>query len=672
VRDLFDYPTIRELAAHIDQLGRTTSTLTTSDVTNSIPMTSVTETAQPVPTTPSTLHDLFLTQVSRRAKKPAVLTADRAITYKELDELSLDLAKMMRGTGLVAEGRVAVAMDKGWEQVVAMLAVVRAGGAYVPIDMSLPDKRRDHILNDCGASIVLTQSWLRDRLTWPDNITVVAVDEFSRIRPVPTPAGLNWTVNDSNLAVVIYTSGTTGVPKGVLLEHAGLVNTIRATIDRYDVGPTDRALGLTSIHHDLSIFDVFGMLAAGGAIVVPDDRLRRDPSHWLALIRQHRVSVWNSVPASLAMMMEYNRGIAGAIPSSIRLFFLGGDWIPVTMPDAIWSDVPHADITSIGGPTEGSLWSTLFDIEAVNSDWKSIPYGKAIPGTGCLIVDDRLEEVVPGEVGELCLTGICVARGYLNNPAKTEAVFVRHPLTGERMYRTGDLGRLMQDGNIELLGRADLQINIDGYRIELQEIEAVLVNHDAISAAVVTASRDELNRPALTAHIVRASPVASEALKVYLQHELPAPMVPGIFSFHDALPLTPNGKVDRIALGQQTESTLKEDIDPISSATTRPAPVEKDVGQMEQKTHVSNQNVRETVNLIWRELLKLDQDVTGEADFFGLGGHSLLALMFISRVRERLGVELSVTSIFDHPTFDEICNIVESSNQPDDQIEIRI
>jgi amino acid adenylation domain-containing protein len=653
VRDLFDYPTIRDLAAYIDNFEQNDGANTASSIPDRIPMSTDTMPSQAMTNASLTLHDLFLAQVSRRTSKPAVLTANKALTYRDLDELSLGLAKAMRGIGLVSEGRIAVAMHKGWEQVVAMMAVVRAGGAYVPIDMSLPVKRR--------------------------------VDEFKRDDAAHTSQAVNWTVNSGNLAAVIYTSGTTGVPKGVLLEHAGLVNTIQVTNDRYDVGPNDRALALTSIHHDLSIFDVFGMLAAGGAVVVPDERLRRDPSHWLSLIKRHRVSVWNSVPATLAMMMEYNRGIAESLPSSLRLLFLGGDWIPVTMPDAIRSESPHAEIVSIGGPTEGSLWSTVFDIETVDPKWKSIPYGTAIPGTSCIIVNDQLEDVAAGEIGELCLSGVCLARGYLNDQAKTDAAFLRHPRNGERIYRTGDLGRLMEDGNIELIGRADFQINIDGYRIELQEIEAVLVKHDAISAAVVTAPRDEMNRPSLTAHLVCVSPLETETLKVYLRHELPAQMVPGLFHRHDALPLTPNGKVDRQALEQIGESLQTTDVAARVSVMTNPLNPEV-VG--EPKGSVAPKDVRKTVNSIWRELLKLDLDVASEADFFDLGGHSLLALMFISRVREQLGIELSVTTIFDHPTFGDLCGIVESlehkddssaerdksepGESPDDQIEIRI
>ena len=272
----------------------------------------------------------------------------------------------------------------------------------------------------------------------------------------------------------------------------------------FRVGPADRALALTALHHDMSLYDIFGVLGAGGTLVIPDAARRLDPDHWAELMRRERVTLWNSVPTMMQMLVEHAAGREDVLPQSLRLAFLGGDWIPVTLPKRLQALVPGAQVVSVGGPTETTLWNIWYPVEAVDPTWKSIPYGRAIANTRYYVLNQALEDCPTWVPGELCCAGVGVAQGYWRNDEQTQARFITHPRTGERIYRTGDLGRFLPDGTLEFMGRVDLQIKISGMRIEPGEIEAALSQHPAVQAAVVTAMEDSGGHKRLVAHVVPA------------------------------------------------------------------------------------------------------------------------------------------------------------------------
>ena len=293
-------------------------------------------------------------------------------------------------------------------------------------------------------------------------VDLLEAPEASAERNVGRPAAAG---GPSGLAYVIFTSGSTGKPKGVMIDHRGALNTLADINDRFRVGPGDRVLALSSLSFDLSVYDVFGILAAGGAVVFPDPDRERDPAHWAALVRDHRVTVWNTVPALMEMLVAHLGD--GAPPLPFRLVMLSGDWIPVSLPDRIRRVAPPgAQISSLGGATEASIWSILYPIGSVDPAWKSIPYGKSLRNQEVKVRDAQLAECPVGETGRIYIGGVGVALGYYRDPQRTAERFVVHPETGERLYWTGDLGRLLPDGNIEFLGREDLQVKIDGYRVE--------------------------------------------------------------------------------------------------------------------------------------------------------------------------------------------------------------
>ncbi len=469
------------------------------------------------------LHEPFLVQARRRPDAPAVITSRRTVTYGELDRASLALARRLRHLGARPDTLVAVVMDKGWEQALAVLAILRAGAAYLPVDARLPRERIRHLLESGEVSIALTQSGID--LDGPPGVEPIAVctEMLSAARGEPLPP----IQRPGDLAYVIFTSGSTGQPKGVMIDHRGALNTVMDVNQRLGTGPGDRVLALSSLSFDLSVWDLFGLLAAGGAVVVPDPGTERNPAHWAELAARTGVTVWNTVPALIEMLVEYGEGRPDVPGFPLRAVLLSGDWIPLRLPDRVRAAFPGARVISLGGATEASIWSILYPIGEVAPGWASIPYGKAMASQRFHVLDEELEPRPVWVLGHLYIGGAGLARGYWRDEKKTAAAFIVHPRTGERLYRTGDLGRLLPDGNIEFLGRDDFQVKVQGHRIELGEIEAALSRHPAVAAAVVDAVGERQGTKQLVAWVVLrdeqppapAAPVDPvERLRFKLQH----------------------------------------------------------------------------------------------------------------------------------------------------------
>ncbi|SJZ79319.1 pyochelin synthetase [Marinactinospora thermotolerans DSM 45154] len=450
----------------------------------------VNATAGPLPG--GLLHEGALDAALRTPDAPAVITPEGTTSHGELWARAAAVAAVLAERGCRPGDRVAIVMDKGVEQVVAAYAVLLAGAAYVPIDIAQPAHRRRVILADAGIRHVLTQSWLTGIDDWADTAEPIAVDAV--------PAGPALTARPpraaapGDLAYVIYTSGSTGVPKGVMISHRAALNTVADVNRRFEVGPGDRILGLASLGFDLSVYDLFGPPAAGGALVLPSAERRGDPSHWAELVADHGVTLWNSVPAQMQMLDDYLASAGDADLPTLRLALLSGDWIPVTLPDRIRARVPGLSLVSLGGATEAAIWSIHHPIGEVDPAWPSIPYGRPLANQTFHVLDERMNDRPDWVVGELYIGGAGVALGYLGDEARTAERFVTHPRTGERLYRTGDLGRYRPGGDIEFLGREDSQVKVRGHRIELAEIEAALLAHPGAAAAAVLAVGDRDSR----------------------------------------------------------------------------------------------------------------------------------------------------------------------------------
>ncbi|MEA5617544.1 amino acid adenylation domain-containing protein [Cronbergia sp. UHCC 0137] len=449
------------------------------------------------------LHTLFFQQVVKQPNQSAIVTTENTLTYQQVSDRVCDLAEHLQKSGVIPNQLVAIVMDKGWEQVVAALAILTTGAAYVPIDPQLPAQRRLHLLQETQVQIILTQSWLDATLEWTDGLTRICVDT----QPQPSPCkGEGVRQQPTDLAYVIYTSGSTGTPKGVMIDHQGAVNTILDINQRFGVTANDRVLAVSSLSFDLSVYDIFGILAAGGTIVIPDSG--NNPAHWMQLINQYQVTIWNSVPALIQLLLDSS-------PSknqTLRLILLSGDWIPLTLPERIRSHFNHPQIISLGGATEASIWSIFYPISEIDPNWKSIPYGYSLSNQQVYVLNHTLEICPTWAIGEIYIGGLGVAKGYWQNPELTKERFIKNWELGmgERnnpLYKTGDLGRYLPDGKIEFLGREDFQVKVNGYRIELGEIEAALQQHPAITQAIVTTVGTTPSQKQLVAYLVLKSGV---------------------------------------------------------------------------------------------------------------------------------------------------------------------
>ncbi|MFB4390722.1 MULTISPECIES: amino acid adenylation domain-containing protein [unclassified Pseudomonas] len=507
--------------------------------------------APPAPRELPLMHALFERQALATPGACAVL-GSRELSYGQLRQEARHLAAHLQAQGVQPNRLVAVVMERGWEQVVATLAILYAGGAYLPIDPSLPAARLRHILDRAETTLALTQPGLLERLAWPAQVTALAVTEH--FAPGPEPLR-EVQLQPSDLAYVIYTSGSTGTPKGVVIDHQGAVNTLLDINRRFAVGPRDRVLAISSLSFDLSVYDFFGTLAAGAAVVMLEPQQSLDPAHWSELIERHRVSLWNSVPALLGMWVEYLEGEGRALPGSLRLAMLSGDWIPLNLPTRAWALNPNLQLMSLGGATEASIWSIGYPITQVDPAWRSIPYGKALDHQRFHVLDEALQVRPTWATGHLYIGGIGLAKGYWRDEALSARSFFDHPMTGERLYRTGDVGRLLPDGNIEFLGRDDNQVKVQGYRIELGEIEAVLNRHPGVHSAVARILGQAQEHKRLAAYVLKADEQLQGAdLARYLADKLPAYMLPSSFTFLDSWPLSGNGKVDKSRLPEPEQA----------------------------------------------------------------------------------------------------------------------
>ena len=588
----------------------------------------VNRTAAPVPA--GLLHGPLLEQARRRPEAPAVLSARRTLSFGELERRSAELCLRLRADGLEPGRLVAVVMHKGWEQVVAVLAVLRAGGAYLPIDAALPAERRSHLLERGEASFAFTQEGLGEALEWPPGVRVIEISDTEPAAEISRPVDVPRDPTD--LAYVIFTSGSTGQPKGVMIDHRGALNTCVDIDQRFGVTADDRVLGLSSLGFDLSVYDLFGVLGAGGAVVLPENERRRDPFHWAELVQQYRVTVWNTVPALMDMYCDFLTETNAEAPRRLRLALLSGDWIPVTLPERLWRLVPELRVISLGGATEASIWSILHPIDRVDPEWKSIPYGRPMANQTFHVLDAAGHPRPEWVPGELTIGGIGVALGYWRDPERTAASFVDHPELG-RLYRTGDLGRYLPDGEIEFLGREDFQVKVGGHRIELGEIEAALLRCPGVKEAVAAAPGEARGPRRLVAYVVPTEEAPdAEKLRQQLADKLPEYMVPKSFVWLEALPLSANGKVDRQRL-PEPDGEEQAYVPPTGEA-------------------------EEQIAEAWAEVLGRGR-IGAEDNFFELGGDSVMAIQVTTRLAAR-GWRLAPTAVFEHQTVASLAPLLES------------
>lgn len=587
------------------------------------------------------LHELVAERARRQPDAEAVITSRKRLTFAEFHRRANQVGRRLRELDARPNELVAVVMEKGWEQYVGVYGILTSGAAYLPIDPAVPAERLRYLLENGETRTVLTQSWLVEHLPWPSSARILCVDrDFESI----DSGRLEPAQKSTDLAYVIYTSGSTGKPKGVMVDHRGVVNMLLDINRRFEIGFSDRVFAISPLSFDASVYDVFGILAAGGGVVIPDPSTHPDPSHWAELIEREQVTFWNSVPALMDILVGHLEARTDLPLRSLRLTILSGDWIPLNLPRRLRTLGSHMQVMGSGGPTETIVWSIMYPIGEVDESWTSIPYGKPMTNQHYHILSPGLQHQpvwVPGEMYVDSRVGL--AQGYWRDDELNKARFLTLPETGERIYATGDIGRYLPDGNIEILGRNDFQVKILGHRIELGEIEVTLREHADVTDAVVVAPKNDSDSRRLVAFVVLGSesPCTTEDLHRHLEEKLPSYVIPSSIVSLDQLPLSPNGKVDRNAL---TQLAVKSEL----------------TGSAEFVTPRSE--IESVVAALCSEVLGVER-IGVHDNFFTLGGNSLSAIRLAGRIRELLEVEVPLHAVFTHPTVAQVCQIL--TNEPE-------
>ena len=577
------------------------------------------------------LHELFAGQALRTPDAVAVVCGEAALSYRELAARAHHLAHYLRGLGVGPEVRVGICTERSLDMVVGMLGVLAAGGAYVPLDPAYPAERLAFTLADAATPVLLTATALLPILPpGSEGVERICLDRL-REDLEREPAGPPETgVQPDNLAYVIYTSGSTGRPKGVAISHAAAVALVRWARTLHSQAELAGVLASTSICFDLSVFELFLPLCAGGAVF-----LARNALELASLPGAGRVTLINTVPSAIAELVRVN-----ALPASVRTVNLAGEPLLRDLVDRIYRCPGVERVLNLYGPSEDTTYSTFTVVPREGSVAPTI--GRPVGGGRARVLDRELQPLPVGAPGELFLGGRGLARGYLGHPERTAASFIPDPLAvepGSRLYRTGDLARYRSDGELEFLGRIDHQVKVRGFRIELGEIEAALAGLPEVRDAVVLAREDEPGDRRLVAYVVPAGEgLDVSALRQALGRRLPGFMIPSAFLVLEALPLTPNGKVDRRALPPPEGAGA-------GRKDSRPGPLTA---------------VEEVVAGIWEQILKVAP--VGRLDnFFEIGGHSLLATRVLSRVLEAFAVEIPLRRLFEEPTPAGLAAAVESA-----------
>jgi amino acid adenylation domain-containing protein/non-ribosomal peptide synthase protein (TIGR01720 family) len=595
-----------------------------------------------------TIHQLFEAQAERRPTAVALACGEEQLTYAELNARADRLAHYLREKGVGRESTVGILLERSTEMVVALLAVLKAGGAYLPLDPAYPRERLSFVLEDACVRVLLTAA--RYEEMWPDNpaVMLLCVDEDVQQATHERAENPRLEVSAENLAHIIYTSGSTGRPKGVCVTHRAVARLVCNT-DYLQISDTDRVAHLSNVAFDAATFEIWGALLNGARLVIMSKQVALSQHELQDELRRQQVSV---LFMTTALFNEMARQMPDAF-AGIKHLLVGGETAePRWFKEVLERGAPGR-LLHVYGPTENCTYSTWYAVETVADDARQIPIGRPIANTQAYILDELLRPVPVGVTGELYLGGDGLARGYHARPELTAELFSPHPYShepGARLYRTGDLARYSPNGQIEFLGRADNQVKIRGFRIELGEIEAVLSSHDAVSGAVVVTREDTPGEKRLVAYVVAAAgqehgETVGE-LRGYLRERLPEYMVPSAFVMLESLPLTPNGKVDRRAL---------------------PAP--DAAGQQAGAEFVAPRTpLEEALADIWRGLLGVER-VGIHDNFFELGGHSLMATRVLSNVRRIFRIELPLKVVFESATVAELARAVIAFESEPGQLE---
>ncbi|MES1023040.1 amino acid adenylation domain-containing protein [Gloeocapsa sp. BRSZ] len=572
------------------------------------------------------LHQLFEAQVRQQPQAIAVRSANRQFTYHELNQGSNQLARYLQKLGIKTEMPVGICLEQTTEIIAAMLAILKVGGAYVPIDPSSPPERLRFLLEDAQVSVILTQRNLVAIETIKTRV-IYLEQEWSAIAQ-ESEENLDTPGNAEQLAYIIYTSGSTGTPKGVMIPHRA-VNRLVCQANYVQIQPGDRIAQVANIAFDAATFEIWGALLNGAELVGIERETTLSPTELKSAVQQQQINI---MFLTTALFNQTASQIPDAF-QSLKYLLFGGEMANPGFVSTVLQHGKPQHLIHVYGPTENTTFSTWYEVQEV-PEATTIPIGRAIANTQVYVLDAHLNLVPAGIHGEIYLGGDGLAQGYLNRPELTAEKFIANPFGYGNLYRTGDRACYRSDGNIEFLGRSDAQVKIRGFRVELGEIEAVLAQHPSVKTAVVNVRELAGDRQLIAYFIPTATVVSDRELRSFLKTQLPAYMLPAMFVPLKTLPLTTNGKVDRQALPLPTTEPETIVVAPSTS-------IEKSLVDL------------------WCQLLGRKQ-VGIHDNFFELGGHSLLATQLISRIRDRFQVEVALRSLFETPTIAQIAQKIDA------------
>ncbi|MCK4260292.1 MAG: amino acid adenylation domain-containing protein, partial [Halanaerobiales bacterium] len=583
-----------------------------------------------------TIYQLFEELVEREPDKIAVCFEDQKISFKELNAKANQLAGVLQEKGVQADTSVGLIIDRSVEMITGILGILKAGGAYLPMDSGYPTERIEYMIKDSGTELLLTNSKLQVNFDLP--IEVIDIESIS--------ANYNFSnqvsSSSNNLAYIIYTSGSTGKPKGVAIEHASLVNYIHWFTETGEITSKDSSVLLSSYAFDLGYTALWSSLVRGATLHIVAENIYKDGNLLIDYLSENSITFIKVTPSLFNMLVNSPKFMSNEGLNSLRLIVLGGEKIRVNDLERYHQKYPEVIFMNHYGPTEATIGclSILVDQNKFADFVKKPVIGRPNSNMKAYILDQNNQIQPMGVMGELCISGVGLAREYLNRPEHTKERFIENPfVSGERLYKTGDLARWQQDGMIEFIGRIDHQIKIRGYRVEVGEIEKQLLNHNAITEAVVIDKEDGNGDRYLSAYIVSDLEFTVSEIRSDLSKGLPSYMIPSYFVQLDELPLTPNGKLDRKALPEPQGSIKVE--------TSYLAP--------------RNSNEVELVK-IWSELLEVEKIGIND-NFFDLGGHSLKATQLTARVFKEMNVELPLREIFAKPTVEELAEYIRAASK---------
>ena len=593
------------------------------------------------------LHQLFEQQVERSPDALALTFEDEHLTYAELNGRANQLAHYLQSHGVGLEDRVGVLLERSVEMVVSLLAILKAGAAYVPLDPAYPQERLAFMVEDARLSLLLTDSRLLSAISTPATALLCLDTEWdssasSDSAVSDSRANLDCCVPPAALAYVIYTSGSTGQPKGAMNTHRGIVNRLLWMQDAYHLTSADTVLQKTPFSFDVSVWEFFWPLLTGARLCVAVPGGHQDAAYLSRVIEAERITTLHFVPSMLQVFVQ--EPSVSRCAGVLRRVICSGEALGAGLAERFFAEFGEVELHNLYGPTEAAVDVTSWECVQGASE-RSVPIGKPIANTQVYILDEEQELVAVGVSGEVYLGGEGLARGYLNRAGMTAERFIPHPFSqsgGARLYRTGDVGRYRSDGNIEYLGRTDHQVKVRGFRIELGEIESVLCQHAGVRESIVLAREDTPGDQRLVAYLLTGQEEQQRPSSIELQHflreKLPEHMIPSVFVRLDEFPLTPNGKLNRRALPVPDSS--RPDIADRFVAPTNP--LEEDLAQM------------------FSTLLGVER-VGIEDNFFELGGHSLLAMQLISRVRADFDMEIGLREFFQTPTVKRLAEMMEAA-----------